>query len=404
MGRPHTASPRAVFRACLEARRPEIEKEAIARADAVASITDGQEPGYFDGVMAAVGAALDYALEAIENGEERAGSPPPVVLAQVRLAARSGVSLDTVLRRYFAGYTLLGDFIIREASTGDLLKGGDLQRVARDQAALFDRLVAAITEEHKSELRDRPLLSTQQRVAERVERLLAGDLLNLAELRYELDGFHVGLIAIGSAAAAVNDLAAALDRRRLIVDRGDGATWAWLGGRLPLKRETLREAMERTWPEDLPTAVGEQSPDLAGWRLTHQQAMMAWPVASRLGSRVHYSDVALVAAALQDTVLAASLHELYLAPLEGEGGAPAELCRTLRAYFANGHSVTATAAILEVTRPTVRSRLRAAEALLGRPLEACFSDLEVALRLHELEADPEDPPHLKPHRIRAVSR
>jgi hypothetical protein len=32
----------------------------------------------------------------------------------VRLAARKGVRLDTVLRRYLAGYTLFGDFLIEE--------------------------------------------------------------------------------------------------------------------------------------------------------------------------------------------------------------------------------------------------------------------------------------------------
>ena len=43
------------------------------------------------------------------SSEASAAAPPPpaALLAQARLAARSGVGLDTVLRRYFAGHTLL---------------------------------------------------------------------------------------------------------------------------------------------------------------------------------------------------------------------------------------------------------------------------------------------------------
>ena len=48
-------------------------------------------------------------------GARREAPVPVALLAQARLAARVGVSLDAVLRRYFAGYTLLGDFLIEEA-------------------------------------------------------------------------------------------------------------------------------------------------------------------------------------------------------------------------------------------------------------------------------------------------
>lgn len=37
---------------------------------------------------------------------------PVALLAQARLAASNGVSLDKVLRRYFLGYLILGDFVV----------------------------------------------------------------------------------------------------------------------------------------------------------------------------------------------------------------------------------------------------------------------------------------------------
>ena len=39
------------------------------------------------------------------------------MLAQARSAARNGVSLDTVLRRYFAGYSLLGAEIAKAVTS-----------------------------------------------------------------------------------------------------------------------------------------------------------------------------------------------------------------------------------------------------------------------------------------------
>jgi len=93
-----------------------------------------------------------------------------VLLAQARLAARNGVSLDTVLRHYFAGYTLLGDFLTQEAGDGDLLRGATFQDVMRAQAILFDRLVA---DEYRREEVGR-LDSAEQRRTERIQRLLSG--------------------------------------------------------------------------------------------------------------------------------------------------------------------------------------------------------------------------------------
>jgi len=130
----------------LEARRAEIEQAATARIHAIDDPRASADPEYAEGLRAAVSAALDYAIAVVERGEERAPALPPVLLVQARLAARNGVSLDTVLRRYFAGYTLMGDFLMREAKEAGTLQSAALQDVMRAQAALFDRLVASAEE------------------------------------------------------------------------------------------------------------------------------------------------------------------------------------------------------------------------------------------------------------------
>jgi DNA-binding PucR family transcriptional regulator len=100
---------------------------------------------------------------------------------------------------------------------------------------------------------------------------------------------------------------------------------------------------------------------------------------------VRYADVALLASLLGDDVAATSLQAIYLAPLqvERDGGAVAR--QTLRAYFAANRNVSATAARLGVKRHTVTNRLRSVESAVGRPLEACASELEAALEIEELE-------------------
>jgi DNA-binding PucR family transcriptional regulator len=98
-----------------------------------------------------------------------------------------------------------------------------------------------------------------------------------------------------------------------------------------------------------------------------------------------YVDDALVTAMAKDEVLTASLRQIYLTPLEAgrEGGAIDR--ETLRAYFAAGRNGRAAAAALSVSRQAVSTRLRSVEEKIGRPLLACATDLELALRLADRE-------------------
>jgi PucR C-terminal helix-turn-helix domain/GGDEF-like domain len=375
----------------LRARRAEIEQSVLSRVYGISDPTEAADSTYAEGLRAAVAAALDYGLAGIESGEKRAPPVPAVLLAQAHLAARNDVSLDTVLRRYFAGYTLLGDVLIEEAQDGRLFGGEELKRLLRAQATLFDRLLAAVGEEHAREAQSRPD-TFERRRAERVERLLAGELLDASDLPYDFDRWHLGAILAGAGAAeAIREIAEALDRRLLLVRRGEGSVWVWLGGRSPTDPEDLRLLLrERVGQVCL--AAGEPGQGMAGWRLTHRQARAALPIALR-GDRafVRYADVALLASILQDQVLATSLWQIYLAPLasERDGG---EISRaTLRAYFAADRSVSSAAAALGVNRNTVASRLRAIEARIGRPLGSCSVELVAALRLEELSELPSAP-------------
>jgi hypothetical protein len=372
----------------LRGRREEIERAVLARVHAVSNPTDANDPEYILGLRTAVSAAIDYWLAVLDNGPEADSKVPPALLSQARYAVRVGVNLDTVLRRYFAGYTLLGDFVLQEADAVGGLDRDEVQQLSRAQAILFDRLVVAVVAEYRSET-DQRVRSVEHARAEWVSRLLAGDLVDASDLGYELSGrWHLGAIGSGPGArAAIRKLAAELDRQLLLVDGGEGSAWAWLGGTSRLLAADALCVASAAWPAEVSLAFGEAGEGVAGWRLTHRQAKAALPVALRgLPGPVRYADVALLASALSDEVLAGSLRETYLAPLQGERDGGAALRQTLRAYFAAGRNVSSAAAALGLSRQTVKKRLSLTEERVGVSLDDCTAEIETALRLQDLDA------------------
>jgi hypothetical protein len=242
--------------------------------------------------------------------------------------------------------------------------------------------------------------SSQQRLAQRVRGLLDGEAVEHAGLDYELGGWHLGVIAVGTdAARAVLALAERVDRRLLSVVQGEQGVWAWLGGGERFAAgevELLAASMDGMGSPaggDLVLALGEPARGVEGWRLTHRQAQAALVVALRRPPGcTRYADVALLATALKDQALASALIEIYIAPLEdGRGGGPV-LRETLRAYLAAERNISSTAAALGVVRKTVDTRLRTIEERLGRTLHPCPAELEIALELEQIAAEPPEPP------------
>jgi len=367
----------------LRGRRAEIEQATRTRIFAVSVLPRAGGPEYAEGLRSAVSAGIDYGLEGIERGEERAPPVPEVLLAQARLAARSGVSLDTVLRRYFAGHTLLEDFLVEEAERE--LDPAALKRLLRSQAAIVDRLLAAVSKAYTEEAERRPE-SAERRRAERIERLLDGERLDTTELGYDFDGWHLGIVASGPGAEeTIAALAKSLHRRLLSVRSEEGAVWAWLGSKRKLDPGEVEGLAARELPAGLSLALGEPGEGISGWRLSHRQARAGLSVALRRGEGVvRYAGVALLASMLSDDLLVTSLRELYLEPLEREGDGEV-LRKTLRAYFVADRNVSSTAAIVNVDRRTVTNRIRAVEERIGLPFDDHTVDLQMALRLAEFD-------------------
>lgn len=379
------SSGRRLLAERLRERRGEIEQALLTRVGAVARDTQVRDPEYLEGRWATLRAALDYCLLAVEHEGDRRPPIPDVLLAQARLAARYRVSLDVILRRYFAGYTLLSDFLMAEAEQGRLLPAPELQAVLRTSSLLFDDLISAVTDEYGRES-SRRLDSSAERRLERIRGLIDGELLETGEFGYDFGAWHLGVVLTGRAAEApMRELARRLERELLIVQCGEDTFSAWLGGCEPLSRDLVERALH-DWPGNVVAGFGEPARDMSGWRLTYRQGCNAMRVAVRR-SRLHefYADVVVEATLLADDLFAASLRSMFLDPLEDGRDGGAALCETLRAYYSCEMNLSSAAALLGISRRTVANRLQAAEERLGRPLPAVALDVQAALRLRELD-------------------
>lgn len=367
----------------LRNRRTEIEEAIFAHVRDATSFgtAGGEDAEWVTGLRATVTAAMDYVLVGIEQGHEWSGPIPSMAVAQAHRAARNGVGLETVLLRYAAGSRLLVRFAMAEAADFPI---DALQQVLDMQGLLAERLMAGVSVEYKQEV-ERMGRSPEKRRAERVRRLLAGEAVDSAELGYELDAWHVCVIATGAGARdAVRALAEGVDRQLLAVSHGEETVWAWLGGQRKLAFADIEHLLLAT-ASISQAVVGEPGKGVNGLRLTHRQAQAALLVALRSRERLtRYADVALLAAALRDDVLARWLLETFLSPLDSQRDRGAALRETLRVYFATGRNVSKAAVALSVKRQTVEQRMQTVDQALGRALDTCLAELEVALRLDEL--------------------
>jgi hypothetical protein len=353
------------------------------RIRAVSTVEEGIDPAYAVGQREARRAAIDFALEVLTSGEEDGPCTPNSLPEQARRAARAGISLDAMLRRYILGYAAFNEFIIIEAARRTS-KVSDLEPVLRGYSTAFDRLVTAVMEAYVSERTRLERTKSGQRLR-RVEALLAGEEESSSEFDYDLSGAHLGLIASGETASSViRKLAAKLGSRLLLVEETQGRVWGWLAPNQGFDLATIASRLSEA--EGIGSVgLGAPADTICGWRLTHRQAQAAFLVAERSRRRIaRYDEVSLLSSVLRDELLISSLRKLYLDRIDSSREEGRMLKRTLRAYFAAERNVSSAAISLKVKRHTVRNRIRVVEERVGRSLLDCSAELELALRIDEL--------------------
>jgi hypothetical protein len=349
------------------------------------------------GLSDVIAACVDCGLASIEQGARWSAPISPVVAAQASRNASSGVSLTTALCHCVASHTLLWSFVLEEVVRHDLpddQRFALLLQASAAMGAMLGSLQAVFAEAHSSEIARRAR-SHEQRRAEIVDKLLADEPVDageLAELGYELNGWHLGMIATGARAGnAVRALTAGLGCKLLPVAHGSEMVWAWLGAQRRVAFADIERVFSAGEYVDVSLAIGEPGRGAEGWRQTHREAEGALLVARHRGGReeqtlTRYLHVATEATALGDEALADSLIETYLAPLEDMriGGQAAR--KTLRALFETGHNVTSASFALKVDRSTVHRQRTEIERRLNCRLQEHQAEIEVALRIDDLRA------------------
>ena len=135
---------------------------------------------------------------------------------------------------------------------------------------------------------------------------------------------------------------------------------------------------------DIHFAFGGVAKDIAGFRLTHQQAVAAQAVALAAGPpaprSVAFGEVAPVAMMLGSADLLRAWVLGTLAGLAADDEHHARLRDTLLVFLQNAGSYKTTAEQLMLHKNTVQYRIRKAQESLGRPVGGNRHDVELALQ------------------------
>lgn len=310
--------------------------------------------------------------------------PPPQATAFARELARRNVPVVDLGHAYRVAQQALWHWALdqvheRMDRPEDL--AGAVEGLANAVFATGDIFITSVMERYAVE-RERWLRSADAVRRATVQELLLGGPVDgeaaSRRLRYELRQEHEGFVVWAEGASALPEEAAAAvgGPRALIVPVGVGvmAGWAPAG---TLRPEAAGAAS---------VALGSPGSGVAGFRMTHHEAMEARRVAKLLhrgDTPTAYEDVALLGLLTQDLDQARSFAGRRLGPLMADDGATRRLAETLLTVLEERGSPRRAAKRLGVHENTVAKRLRTIESLLGERADGPPAELLAALVIRD---------------------
>jgi GGDEF-like domain len=203
------------------------------------------------------------------------------------------------------------------------------------------------------------------------------------ELGYDLASHHVAVVA--DASSSLDPVVRHTKRQLLRVQAPDGQIWGWLGGPTSLSEGELDALVASLGPSDARAAFGEPAQGIAGFAVSHHQALEARAVAVATNQRaVRFADFRLLITVLRDGDLVKGFIERELGELDRPSERMRELRETLRAYLEHSQSVSAAAALRRRDRKTIERQLRSAEQLIHHRVSDRSEEVLIALRVAEI--------------------
>lgn len=386
---PSSSALRSEIVTRLVSTRHEIERQAN---HSIARVTPGivvdLSRGYAVGIEDAVAAVFDYVLACLTAGTTAVEPVPFTALEQARRAAKAGIGLDVVLRRYTAGDRALRRILTRELAGLDSRVADNVYAIVDDA---IDMVMQCVATEFDAEA---ARLSRSSNPALVLALGLLKEEVQVPELDgYLLDRWHIGLVTDSTPPrASLLRLAKDLGAQSLVVDSQLGQSWAWLGKNRPVLADSVEAALNKIIGQHWAFGLGEPRRGLAGWRLTHMEARAAAELPGAAARKVtRMRRHVLEAAVLENRAFKESLIATYIEPLEDDSAKlAADLRETLHAYLRSGQNAKSAAELLGIDRHTVFRRVRKVEELVGERVEDCFAQLDIALRLAMISDRPRE--------------
>jgi hypothetical protein len=329
-------------------------------------------------------------------------STPDAAIAYAHEFAHRGIELAVLLAVIRAGYAEFTHQWAERLISATSPSHASQLALSKSMGEVFEYIDAISTDfavEYSSE-RNRWSRSVEALRLDAVRSILDGDLVDphLASqhLGQRVDGHHRAFLVWSDDApalglqSALESVAAQLTLRAgadgaLTVALSRQVLAGWISGRAAdtTDLEITAESLTAPGPFDVRASIGCPTDGLAGFRLSHQQALHAKRVAqaseSSTGRVTSYSAVALIALASSDPEHARAFVRAELGELGSADPATQRIAATVRVYLEEGRSRARTSRRLELHTNTIAYRLQRGAELLGHELDIRAPEVHLAL-------------------------
>jgi hypothetical protein len=308
-----------------------IEDRVVARMQT----TNGKPSAAFhEALRRGMAAGVRDALARLRSQAEPPQELPPDLIELARLCADSGCELAGLPDAWLVGEEVFWDRfqVVAERTLADTALCWDVIKAARVRLRGHPALVSGLFGRASEREVARVTGIDEDSRLRAVLRALDGQWVDSRELGYDLAGHHIAVVA--DAPPLLDAVARSTERQVLRVQAPDGAIWGWLGGRNRISEGDLDALIASQNSSDARVAFGEPAEGIAGFAVSHHQALEARAVAVATNQRaVRFADLRLLIALLRDGDLAKGFIERELGELDRPSERMRELRATLRAYL-----------------------------------------------------------------------